>query len=473
MKRRQFLQRTATGVAGWLACSSCPVLGAEPKASRPNVIFILTDDMGFGDGKVFGHPYMKTPTLDRLAKEGTVFQHFYVSGSVCSPSRAAFMTGHYPARHHVHGHFASEKRNAQRKMPNYLDPKAFSLARFVKANGYVTGHFGKWHLCGGGKGPEPSAYGYDAYRTRFAAGEGDTYASEAKQPYWRARSTQAFVDDTLEFIRKNKGKPFYVNLWTLVPHATLRPTKEELAVYKDLKVDPADFPPHMRTYIRKAKNPDQQMRVYCAAMTGMDKALGNLLKGLDKLGLADNTLIFFTSDNGPEDYMVRNAANAGMGHPGPHLGRKRSIRDGGVRMSCVARWPGKVPAGKVNTSSIIAAVDWVPTVAALVGAALPGGYKPDGENILDVLKGARRQRTGPLFWEWRFALAHPELGYRPPQLAIRDRQWKAYVNPDGSKLELYDIVKDPAEEKNLADRTPEIASRLKSAMLKWKRTLPK
>jgi len=464
--RRSFLKTAAIGAA---AFSCLPGARAEKAPKKPNIIFILTDDLGWGDPKCFGHPFMKTPNIDRLAKQGTLFTQFYVNNPVCSPSRTAFMTGHFPARHRVHQHFATAKQNADRNMPNWLDPKAPMVTRLLQKAGYATGHFGKWHLSSMTikDAPLPNEYGIDDCATRRTKAKW-----RGRIPYYRAKSTGLFVDETLRFIRANKGKPFYVNLWTLVPHATLKPTPEELKEYEGLEVDEKQFTGYMRQYLADAPELAPQMKVYCAAVTGMDKALGRLFDELEKMGLADNTLIVFTSDNGPEDYYVKNAKNAGVGSPGQFRGRKRSIYEGGVRTPLVVRWPGRVKAGRRDEKSVITSVDWLPTVCKLAGVDI-GDIKPDGEDVSDMLTGTARARTKPIFWEWRGGIAGKHRAYRPPTLAIRQGKWKFLVNPDGSKPELYDIPADGQEKNNLAGKHPEIAQRLKKKLLAWKKTIPK
>ena len=468
--RRRFLKLAALGGAAVLAPRRLTAAAEKTPAARPNILFILTDDQGWADGKRFGHPYMKTPALDRLASEGAWFHQFYVSNPVCSPSRTAFLTGHYPARHGVHGHFARPAHNRRRGMPNWLDAKVTTVCDLLQAAGYRTAHFGKWHLTNGWSkdAPPPGEYGIDVHRTVNSSGPG---FAEQRAPFFRAKSTGLFVDETIRFIESCKGRPFYVNLWTLVPHATLKPTPRELAVYEGLKVSPADFPGYMRPYVRSAKDMTAQMKVFCASMTGLDRALGRLLDYLDKKGLADSTLIVFTSDNGPEDYHVRNAANAGMGYPSIFRGRKRSVYEGGVRMPCLVRWPGKVKAGRVDKESVLAAVDFLPTVCGLAGVAVPKELQPDGEDVGDILVRGPRPRRRPIFWEWRFGVAGNRT-YKPPQLAIREGKWKLFTSPRGGKAELYDIPADPEERSNIAAEHTEVVAQLKKKLLAWKATLP-
>ncbi|MBL7222099.1 MAG: sulfatase-like hydrolase/transferase [Phycisphaerae bacterium] len=488
VSRRVFLKALGLGACGLAVRRPLAAQNLNAKSDklhRPNFIFFFTDDQGWGDLGCYGHPYLKTPNLDRLAKEGTRFEQFYSSASVCSPSRTAFMTGHYPARHHIHRHLSNHGHNKHNKMPDWLDPKAATVTRLVRKGGYRVGHFGKWHLGHVNGAPEPGAYGIDEYRTLVGTGPGwDRDGKPAKKDlvitsyntctskdrFW-THSMDLIVDQAIAFLEKNKGKPFYLNVWAILPHAPNRPTPEQLAEYKNLKADPRDFKSWMRGYAKDAKNLEQQMKNYCAVMGHIDSAVGRLLGKLDELKLANDTLVFMTSDNGPEDYHIGNVRNSGMGSTGVLRGRKRSLYEGGVRMPCIARWPGVVPAGKADKASVLGAVDWLPTVCSLAGVPTPN-IKPDGEDISDILRGKHRARKRPLFWEWRAGVVG-NRAYKPPALAIRDGNWKLYANPDGTRQELYDIPKDPEERTNLRARNPEVAARLLAKLLEWKKTLPK
>ena len=329
MDRRDFLWRAGAAALGAAAWPGLMARGASAK--RPNVIFFLTDDMGFGDASVQGHPYIKTPAIDRLAREGTRYRQFYSCASVCSPSRAAYTTGRFPATLGIHGHFASHEKNAEREMPDWLDPAAPAVARSFQKAGYATAHFGKWHLSGWDMGPTPQEYGFDESR-----GYGMSNWRENRYPkdrFSRAKSTGWFVDDTLAFAKKagEEGKPFYVHLWTLVPHAKLEPTPEEMKAVEGLECKPEDFPSWMREYIEKAPDPQQQMRVYCAAMMGLDKALGRLLDGLDEMGVADDTIIVFLQRQRPRRLPHRQREKRRYGQPrrasraqAQHLRRRRA-----------------------------------------------------------------------------------------------------------------------------------------------------
>lgn len=456
-----------------LALLGAASLQAAETKRPPNVIFILTDDQGWGDAKFAGHPYLKTPNLDRLAREGTWLRQFYVAATVCSPSRTAFMTSHYPARHQIHGHFSTHDQNAARSMPDWLDADVTTLPDLLKQAGYATAHFGKWHLGGGAGAPAPEAYGFDVSKT--VNSNGPSLGDEGKEPYFRARSTALMVDETIKFAQANKDRPFYVNLWTLVPHAPLKPTPEQLAVYADLKPqaeDPA-FGEWMQKYLGKAKDLRSQMQVFAASVTDLDTQVGRLLDALDALGLTNDTLIFFSSDNGPEDYRVGNAANAGVGSPGPLRARKRSMHEGGIRTFGLVRWPGKIPAGRVEETAVTGGVDFLPTIAALAGVKVPAALAPDGEDKSALWLGAAAAaRSRPLYWEWISGVQGPEDGYMPPPLCVRDGQWKLFVKHDGQGAQLFDIPKDAAEKNDVAAAHPEVVKELTAKALAWAKTLP-
>ena len=454
LNRRQFLAAFgAAAAAGTL--SSC-AFAAKPAAKnrKPNFVFIFADDLGWGDLGCYGNQQIKTPNLDEFAENGTLFTQFYVNGSVCSPSRTAIMTSHFPARHGIHGHFATGQQNKARAMPNWLDPKVHTVTRVLKGAGYATGHFGKWHLGSGDGAPTPGDYGIDEHRTLSSSGPA---FGDERDPYFRAKSTTLIVDETIRFIEKNRDKSFYVNVWTLLPHATLHPTNEQMEPYQR-------FAPRAVPY-KGAK------QIYYASVSDLDSQIGRLIRKIDELDLGGNTVIAFSSDNGPEDFDIRNAVHSGIGSAGPFRGRKRSIYEGGVRMPFIVRWPGRVPSGRVDNTTVIAGVDWLPTVCSLAGVRLPGDLNPDGEDMSTALLGRPKQRSKPLMWEWRFRI-FGDMVHKSPMLAIRDAKWKLLMNPDHSRIELYDIPADPTELDNVADRHPDVVEELSKEVLKWQKTLP-
>jgi len=448
-----FAQRTLLVAAvAWVAL--VPFHAAGAKAHKPNIVFILCDDLGWGDLGCYGNARVKTPNLDRLARQGAMFTQFYSNGSVCSPSRVAFMTSHFPAREGVHGHFWTHERNQRRGMPDWLDPKVPNIAALLKSVGYVSAHYGKWHLGIGEGAPEPTAYGFDDARTMTSP-----------KPNWEwadtfiARSTALFVDEALGFIRTNQDKPFFVNLWLLAPHAPLFPTEEQMAPYNHLSAG-------------KGAKHKSAATIFYSVVADLDKHVGRLLKELDTLGLTDNTLILFSSDNGPEDIFLVESGHSGVGSTGPFRGRKRSLYEGGVRMPFIVRWPGHVPGNRVDKTSVVAAVDFLPTICKLVGIPLPNDDNLDGEDVSDILLGQSRTRKKPLLWEWRFAVFGGPVN-SSPILAIRDGDWKLLFNPDHGRVELYNLPRDPTELDNTATEHPEIVERLAKTALDWSATLPK
>ncbi len=407
---------------------------------QPNIIFILADDWGWGDLGCYGHQQLKTPSLDKMAKEGTMWTNFYCNGSVCSPSRAAYMTGRFPAELGFHTIIAPH--TASYGVPRLLDPKIPSVTRLLHDAGYSTAHLGKWHL-GDGPGVDFKDYGIDHVVTKKGGS--------------RPESSRRLVDETITFLDARHAKPagerrpFYINLWLNDTHAPLNPTAEHLEAYKDRPEGPA--------------------KVYYSAATNADRHIGRLLAHLDGLGLTNDTMVIFTSDNGPEDIGVPNAQHSGAGSPGPFRGRKRSIYEGGIRVPFIVRWPGVVPAGRVDNTSVVSGVDLLPTLCALANVPLPGGLEQNGQDVSATLRGATLQRQKPLFWEWRLQI-FSHISNKSPQLAMRDQQWKLLMNPDKSRIELYDLISDPGELDSVAAQNPAVVEKMQGQLLAWKASVP-
>lgn len=454
MDRRSFLSAMGRTLTATALPARLLIAGQGSGRPRPNFVFIFADDLGWGDLGCYGNRQIRTPNLDRLAREGLLLTQFYVSGSVCSPSRAAIMTSQFPARLAIHGHFATHKQNRARAMPNWLDPKVSTVTKLLQTDGYATGHFGKWHLGSGDDAPDPGRYGLDEHCTRVSSGPQLTGLDD---PYFRAKSSAQIVDRAIEFIERHRDEPFYVNVWTLVPHATLHPTPEQMEPYR--RYAPAGVP-----Y-------EGVKQIYYASVTDLDVQVGRLVKRIDELGLRENTYIVFSSDNGPEDLNIRNAVHSGIGSTGPFRGRKRSLYEGGIRMPFIVRCPGRTPAGRVECETVMAGVDWLPTVCGLARVKVPAGLALDGQDLSKALRGTPTKRTKPLMWEWRFRV-FGDMVHKCPMLAIREGRWKLLLNPDRSRVELYDIPNDPTELNNLADRHADVVERLAEKVLAWQKTLP-
>ena len=431
--------------------------------ARPNIVFVFADDWGWGDLGCYGHPHVQTPNLDALAARGTLFTQFYVCSGVCSPSRTAALTGRYPARYGVHGHFANHEMNAQRGMPNWLDPAAPTYTRLLQQNGYAVGHYGKWHLGSGEGAPEPFAYGIDECCINVGNGPQLSFALLHLNPEderTRSKSSEVIVDESIAFIDRHQDEPFMLNVWLNDTHATLDPDEKQLEPY--LKFMP----------IGMSDKHVGANAIYFAVVTEADKQVGRLLEHLDQLGMSENTIVIFSADNGPEDIGIKNASHSGVGSPGPFRGRKRSLYEGGTRVPFILSWPaGGTPMGKVDNDTPLCAVDLLPTFCALAGVDLPENIALDGEAMDDVFKGAARPRTKPLMWEWRFRV-HGHCINRSPILSIRKGNWKLLLNPEGDRVELYDIPNDPMELNNKAEFYPDIVNSLSEEVIQWQATLP-
>lgn len=419
-------------------------------AAKPNIIFILADDLGPGDLGSYGGKLVPTPRLDELAAQGTRFTQYYSASPICSPSRAGLITGQYPARWRITSFLQTKKGNAGCEMDDFLDPKAPSLPRALKAAGYAAAHIGKWHL-GGGRdvtdAPKFAAYGYDEGVGTYESPEPHPditatnwiWSDQDKVKRWDR--TAFFVDKTLDFLERNKGKPAFVNLWLDDPHTPWVP---------DGKSDKKDTPKNLKP-----------------VLADLDKQVGRLLDELKRRGLEENTIVIFTSDNGalPTFNGDRSA---------PYRGHKLALYEGGIRMPFIVRWPGKVPAGKVDDRSVLMAEDVFPTLCAIAGATVPREHKLDGIDVSGVWRGKPLAKRGPVFWEYgrndQFFKFGPD---KSPNLAVRRDNWKLLVNADGSRTELYDLSTDVKEAKNLASEKPEIARELTKLVMDWRATWPK
>ena len=356
--------------------------GPVVHAKGPNVIFILADDMGWGDLNCYGNPRIRTPNLDRLAKMGTLFEQFYSCGPVCSPSRAAFMTGRFPAELGVHSAIGAPDANRAKGIADWLDPELPSFTSLLHGAGYTTAHFGKWHLGTGAKAPKPDAYGIADHRTWH--GVPGTPGWEMTPAEFWPKGDALIADEVIRIIRSSREKPFFINAWSLTPHAPLNPTTEQMEGYAHL--DWKRGIPH-----RNAQT------IYFASITELDAQVGRILREIDALGIRSETLLLFSSDNGPECISSTSAGHAAAGSAGPFRGRKRSLYEGGVRVPFIACWPGRIPAGRIDKTSVLCAADLLPTVCKLAGIEAPANL--GGEDVSDILLGQTRPRTKPLMWE--------------------------------------------------------------------------
>jgi arylsulfatase A-like enzyme len=438
-----------------------------PNDIRPNIILLLIDDMGWGDLSCFGSSDAKTPNIDRLASEGICFSQFYVNSPICSPSRCALTTGQYPQRWRVSSFLSNRLDNSRRGMANWLDTNAPTLPRMLHTSGYTTGHFGKWHL-GGQRdvddAPPISAYGFDESLTNFEGmgakllpltmKPGDSEpgkiwadAERLGSPVtWMQRSqiSSGFTSAAITFLDKARmvGKPFYINLWLDDVHSPF-------------------WPP-------VAKWKDNKRGLYLAVLEEMDTQLGALFNHIrDNPSLRDNTIVLVCSDNGPE---------VGAGSAGPFRGTKGTLYEGGIRSPLVVWAPGfmeSAKVGTVNESSVLAAMDLVPSLLSLAKVPL-GEKRTDGEAVLSILFGqSALSRKSPIFWR-----RPPDRGVIQgtstplPSLAVRKGNWKLLCDYSGSNPQLFDLEIDRGETRNLASEKPELVSQLVRELLEWHNSMP-
>lgn len=439
----------------FLVMTGVAARGSAAEPPRPNIIFILADDLGPGELGCYGGQLAATPNIDRLAREGTRFEQFYVASPICSPSRCALITGQFPARWRIVSYLDNRKHNRGTESADFLAPKAPSLPRALKERGYRTAHIGKWHL-GGGRNvtdaPKFAAYGYDEHVGTYESPEPDPditggnwiWSENDKVKRWER--SRYFVDRTLDFLHRNQEAPCFVNLWLDDVHMPWIPDEGALP--------------------DKAK---PLMKNLSAVTAEMDRQIGRLMEGIKKLGLDEKTLVIFASDNGP--YPPLRGRTQGL------RGCKLSLYEGGIRLPFIARWPGVVPAGVTDSTTVLASVDMFSTLCKLAGARIPAGVAFDGFDQSDALQGKpRATRDRPLVWEYGRNDAFYDYPKQPhdrsPQLAIRDGRWKLLVNADGQGAELYDLSVDRREKNNIAEKHADIVERLQKTLLDWRKSLP-
>lgn len=411
-----------------------PASAAE--AARPNIVFLLADDLGYGDLGCTGHPFAKTPSIDRLAKEGTLFRNFYVGGATCCPSRTAFMSGRFPA-------------TFQKYPAAFGFSGALTVTDLLKQAGYRTGHFGKWHI---GAQTRNGTFGIDSIQV---------IGGNRRDP--RGRDA-GIADAMIEFLKANQKGPFFVNVWFHTPHNPVNPPQPFVDRFKGVPVQPADFakasPWLARDLATRAKTGDDValgVRKRLGDVLQLDNQVARVLKALDDLGLRKNTLVVFTSDNGPNAY----------GSPGPFRGAKHTLYDGGIHQPLIVRWPGRVTAGRDDRATVTAGVDWLPTLCALAGAKVDAKTqaKLDGEDVSDIWLGKERSRARDLFWK--------ASAPRSPAV-MRRGNWKLHLpsNPRKGDPELYDLASDPAETTNVASKHPQVLKPMLAALRRWNASLP-
>lgn len=412
----------------------CAALAAQTR--RPNVIFILADDMGYGDLGSYGAPDTRTPHLDRLARQGVRLTHFYSNGPVCTPTRAAFVTGRYQQRVGLEWAIRSEDKESG------LPASETSIARMLKGSGYTTALFGKWHV---GYKPEfgPNVHGFDEF-FGILSGNADMYSHktilgdidlfENTQPAEApGYLTELLTDRAVRFIEKHARGPFFMYVAYNAVHWPFQ-----------VPGRPGDVRTRQSWY-------DGTRQDYVRMLESMDEGVGRILEALDRQRLANDTLVIFSDDNGGENRLTRNV---------PLFHNKGSLWEGGIRVPCLLRWPGRLRAGTVSDQVAIT-MDLTATILAATGTTAPQGRVLDGIDIMPILEGKKSTVERTLFW--RIDRAERK------QKAVRKGKWK-YILDGGHDL-LFDLEQDISERHNLRYQHLERVAEMKKMIEAWEAEL--
>ncbi|MDP6635606.1 MAG: sulfatase [Phycisphaerae bacterium] len=475
--RREFLRICGIGAAASsLGCGSLTDTKA-PASRRPNIIFILADDLGWAELGCYGNDFNETPNLDRMAKEGMRFTNAYASAPVCSPYRAAFLTGQYPARVGITDYL--------RPGDKPLSTDHVTIAKLLKRNGYATCMIGKWHLTGyrhhGAKVEiRPTDHGFDEELINEIKGVGNganffPYVFRTQKICWlnvkkkRLPGNEYLVDrmnlEAVDFIERNKDRPFFLYLSHFATHSILNGKPEVVEKYRRKHAPPASK--RTRCYLCKdaGKTGDADnhwapnYNPHLAAMLeSIDDGVGMIVKKLSELGLADNTLIVFTSDNGGESQVTLNGAlRAG----------KSSLYEGGIRVPLVIRWPGKTGDGGV-CDGVTTNVDFYPTFASAAGAATDPKQHLDGVSITPMLIDPKSPvKRNDVYWH--YPLDKPHFLGGVSSGAVRHGRWKLIEFFETGKLELYDLQIDLGEQTDLSARHPERVAEMRRRLSRWRK----
>ncbi|MHC4585440.1 MAG: sulfatase-like hydrolase/transferase, partial [Planctomycetota bacterium] len=445
--RRDFLKVLGFTAGSLIITGS--VFGKRRTLRKPNVILIFTDDQGTIDVNCYGSKDLYTSNLDRLAKEGTRFTQFYVGAPVCSPSRAALMTGRYPQRAGVPGNVSSQPGHTG--MPS----EQITIAEMMKSADYSTGHVGKWHL---GYTPEtmPNGQGYDSSFGHMG-GCIDNYShffywsGPNRHDLWRnGREVwndgeffgDLMVDECKNFIDENKEKPFFLYWAINMPHYPLQGKEKWRKKYQHL---------------------DAPRRMYAAFISTMDEMVGKVIDHLNKSGLREDTLIIYLSDHG---HSVEQRTFSGGGSSGDFRGHKFTLWEGGIRVPCIVSWPGRIPQNTVRNQTAIS-IDWMPTIAQYCGIK-PPEHKIDGKSIVSIIESPDAPSPHKVL-HWQTS--------RGKHWAVREGNWKLVHNGPatdykGRKLPkaedfLSNIAQDATETKNIAGSNPDMVNRLTNLHENW------
>jgi arylsulfatase A len=466
-KRQHFSTIMTVGITALLIQYSCTGNKAkEMKGTRPNIVFILADDMGWADLPVYGNRFNEAPNLTRMAANGIRFTNAYAACPVCSPTRASIMSGQYPARvgiiDFIPGHWRPfEEVIVPRNRTQYLPLEIYTLGELMKDAGYATAYFGKWHL--GGAAYYPKHQGFDVSNVYQGGGYFD-YSDRMEVPIVVDSGvvlSEALTNLGLNFIEDHKDRSFFLYLAHFDVHVQL--DADSLLIQK---------------YLRKPKVDGYPCNaVYAAMVEQVDNSVGRILERLDELGLAENTLVVYFSDNG--GLISRFDRNPLLAGPRQHIyaddtllyiassnaplrAEKGTVYEGGIREPMIVQWPGTIPAGHVN-DAIISSVDFFPTFAELTGVDLPGTQVFDGESFVPLLAGGEQEADRAVFWHY------PVYHHDFPASVIRKGDWKLvhYLNNDTRYL--YNLAEDIGETNDLSKQYPDKSDELYRLLEEWRK----
>jgi arylsulfatase A-like enzyme len=430
----------------FLATAAAP-LARSAQVKPLNFVFILIDDMGWRDCAPYGSEYYETPNIQRLAAEGVRFTNAYAACPVCSPTRGAILTGKYPARLQLTDWIPGRRQHATARLlvPEFnqqLPLTERTIAEALKPSGYRTASIGKWHL--GGDGFDPTMQGFDLNIAGTFRGSPPGYFGPFDLPNLNGGTKQDELSGLLagkaeEYLEQNRDRPFFLYLPHFAVHTPLQARQELIAKYEK-KPRPQGHP------------------VYGAMVETMDAAVGRVLRKLDELGIADRTVVFFTSDNGGLRYEGRreipvtdnSPARAGKGH----------LYEGGIRVPLIIRWPGVAKTGS-TCGAPVTSTDFFSTILEMAG---PVGRTPDGTSLVPLLKGGNRLGRSALFWHY----PHYSNQGGAPGGAVRRGDWKLIEFYEDKRIELYNLSNDPGEKTNLARREAKRAAELRAALHEWR-----
>ncbi|WP_020468903.1 sulfatase-like hydrolase/transferase [Zavarzinella formosa] len=419
-----------------------PVMALVPK---PNIVVLLCDDLGYGDLGCFGHPTIQTPNIDQLAKDGLKLTSFYCGQSVCSPSRAALLTGRNPNRYGVRDWIPP---NSGISLPN----REISVATLLKNKGYKTAHVGKWHLNSkmDGTEPTPGTHGFDHW---FATQNNAIPTHENPVNFIRngkpvgalkGNSSTIIVDEAIDWLKTGKEEPYFLCVWFHAPHEIVATPEEFTKKY--------------------AAETDDTKRTYFGSVSLIDHEVGRLVKFLDHRKDAANTLVVFSSDNGPETLNRYKTANHSHGTPGPLRGMKLHMTEGGIRIPGIVKWPKVVKPGRVSDVPV-GFVDLLPTFCGLAGATPPTDRFLDGTDVFSLLKDdSEPNRKSPLYWQYDKAIGDTKPVWK---VATRQGDFKLLADVKLEKFALYDLKNDLGEKTDLSGKADQ-AERLKKMIAEMK-----